>query len=63
MSSQMEEILTDCPESIVTVKVSIDGVREKHDRLRGKAGSFEKAMKITAMHKRAMEGLSALPDE
>jgi radical SAM protein with 4Fe4S-binding SPASM domain len=47
--AQMEEILRDCPESIVTVKVSIDGVREEHDRLRDSKGSYDRAISSIEM--------------
>lgn len=39
-----EQILKDCPKSTVTVKVSIDGIGEKHDSLRGVPQSFNKVI-------------------
>ena len=39
--SVMEQVLAECPESIVTVKLSIDALGQKHDQMRGKAGSFD----------------------
>ncbi len=39
-----EEILRSCGKSVIAVKLSLDGMKEAHDRLRGKAGSFEKTM-------------------
>jgi len=39
-----EEILHSCPKSTVVVKVSIDGPADVHDRLRGVAGAYAKAM-------------------
>lgn len=39
-----EEILRNCPESAVVVKVSLDGLGEEHDRVRNTPGSFAKAM-------------------
>ncbi len=39
--SVMEQVLGECPESIITVKLSIDALGDKHDQMRGKAGSFE----------------------
>ncbi|KKK56572.1 hypothetical protein LCGC14_3063170, partial [marine sediment metagenome] len=39
--SVMEQVLADCPESVVTVKLSIDGLKDMHDRMRGKSGSFD----------------------
>lgn len=40
-----EEILGSCPESIVTVKLSLDGTGRDHDLIRRTPGSFEKTMK------------------
>lgn len=37
-------ILESCPESIVTVKLSLDGLGQVHDNLRGVAGAFEKTL-------------------
>ncbi|MCK4910324.1 MAG: radical SAM protein [Thermodesulfovibrionales bacterium] len=39
--SVMEQVLNECPESIVTVKLSIDAVGDKHDQMRGRPGSFD----------------------
>lgn len=39
-----EEILRRCKKSVIAVKLSLDGLNEAHDRLRGKKGSFEKTM-------------------
>lgn len=39
-----EEILRRCPRSVVTVKLSLDGLGEEHDRLRGVPGGFDKVM-------------------
>lgn len=39
-----EEILRSCAKSIVAVKLTIDGLGEKHDTLRATPGSFEKTM-------------------
>jgi MoaA/NifB/PqqE/SkfB family radical SAM enzyme len=41
---RMEEILRRCNKSVIAVKLSLDGLNETHDRLRGKKGSFEKTM-------------------
>lgn len=38
------EILLHCKKSTVVVKLSMDGLNEKHDLLRGVSGSFEKLM-------------------
>lgn len=48
-----EEILKRCPESVVVLKLSLDGVGERHDALRGTPGGFARAM-------RTYEGLAAL---
>ena len=39
-----EQILTDCPESTVVVKLSLDGIGADHDALRRTPGGFAKAM-------------------
>jgi radical SAM protein with 4Fe4S-binding SPASM domain len=39
-----EQILKSCPNSVITVKVSIDGIGEKHDSLRGVPNSFNKVI-------------------
>ncbi len=39
-----EDILKNCPESVVAVKLSLDGVGERHDALRGIPGSFQKVI-------------------
>lgn len=39
-----EEILRRCRKSVIAVKLSLDGIEETHDRLRGSKGSFEKTM-------------------
>jgi MoaA/NifB/PqqE/SkfB family radical SAM enzyme len=50
-----EDVLRRCPESVVVVKVSLDGVGERHDALRGTPGGFAKAL-------RTIEGLAALAE-
>jgi len=40
----VKEILQTCPELKVEVDVSIDGLSETHDRIRGVRGNFEKAL-------------------
>ena len=42
---RVEEILEVCPRSQVVVNVSLDGVGERHDEIRGVKGNFERAMK------------------
>ena len=48
-----EEILSHCKKSVIAVKLSLDGLNETHDKLRGKKGSFEKTMSTY----RLLEGL------
>lgn len=40
-----EQILKHCANSVVTVKLSVDGLNEDHDVLRNTPGSFEKTMR------------------
>lgn len=42
---RVKEILEVCPGSQIVVNVSIDGVGEQHDEIRGVKGNFERAMK------------------
>lgn len=44
-----ELILSSCPKSIVTVKLSLDGVGDDHDILRSTPGSFEKTIRTYHM--------------
>jgi MoaA/NifB/PqqE/SkfB family radical SAM enzyme len=39
-----ERILMDCRRSVIAIKLSLDGLRERHDSLRGKPGSFDKTL-------------------
>lgn len=39
-----EQILKESPRSIITVKLSLDGVQERHDEVRNTPGSFAKTM-------------------
>jgi MoaA/NifB/PqqE/SkfB family radical SAM enzyme len=39
-----ERIVRDCPDSVIAVKLSLDGLGEDHDRLRNTPGSFAKTM-------------------
>lgn len=39
-----EQIVKHCPKSVITVKLSIDGINEDHDVLRNTPGSFGKTM-------------------
>lgn len=44
IEARTEEILKNCPDSTVVVKLSLDGLGAEHDALRGVAGSFDKVM-------------------
>ncbi len=48
-----ERILARCPESVIVLKLSLDGVGERHDAVRGTPGGFAKVM-------RTYQGLAAL---
>ena len=45
IKEKTERILKSCPKSIVTVKVSLDGIGPTHDYIRGVRGGFDKVMK------------------
>jgi MoaA/NifB/PqqE/SkfB family radical SAM enzyme len=53
IAERTEELLRRCPESVVVVKLSLDGVGAAHDRLRQVPGGFERVL-------RAHERLAAL---
>jgi MoaA/NifB/PqqE/SkfB family radical SAM enzyme len=40
-----QKILRDCPQSVVVVKLSLDGIEGAHDALRGVPGAFGKVMR------------------
>jgi MoaA/NifB/PqqE/SkfB family radical SAM enzyme len=42
---QIEEIIENCPESQIIVNLSIDGIGENHDLIRGVKENFEKSLK------------------
>jgi radical SAM protein with 4Fe4S-binding SPASM domain len=44
IKEKTEQILKDCREARVVVKLSLDGVGSEHDELRGVAGSFDKVL-------------------
>jgi len=44
IKSRTEQILKQCPDSIIAVKLSMDGLYHEHDALRNTPGSFEKTM-------------------
>lgn len=45
VAERTEEILDRCPESVVVLKLSLDGVGPAHDAVRRAPGAFEKAMR------------------
>ena len=49
ITEMTEQILKDCPKSTITVKLSLDGLGEAHDRLRNTPGSFVKTMETYTM--------------
>lgn len=52
IGAMTEEILADCPESTVVVKLSLDGPAEIHDRLRGVPGAFARTMETHGLLQR-----------
>ncbi|PKL52125.1 MAG: radical SAM protein [Nitrospira bacterium HGW-Nitrospira-1] len=44
IKDRTEKILRQCPQSIIVVKLSLDGLSDEHDTLRNTPGSFEKTM-------------------
>lgn len=44
ISERMEEIVRSCPESVIALKLSMDGLGKAHDTLRSTPGSFDKTM-------------------
>lgn len=44
IAEKTEEILKHCRKSTVTVKLSLDGIAEDHDTIRGVRGNFEKVL-------------------
>ena len=42
---QTRQILCTCPEIQLTISLPLDGLRETHDRIKGREGSFEKVIK------------------
>jgi MoaA/NifB/PqqE/SkfB family radical SAM enzyme len=44
-----ERIVKDCPQSVIAVKLSLDGLGEDHDRLRDTPGSFDKTMETYSL--------------
>jgi radical SAM protein with 4Fe4S-binding SPASM domain len=52
---QTEEILRYCRESVITVKLSLDGLGDAHDRIRNTPGSFERTMETYDLLKGLMD--------
>jgi MoaA/NifB/PqqE/SkfB family radical SAM enzyme len=44
IGERTERIVRECPESVIAVKLSLDGLGDNHDRLRNTPGSFDKTM-------------------
>lgn len=44
IKDRTEQILKECPQSIIAVKLSMDGLYREHDSLRNTPGNFEKTM-------------------
>lgn len=42
---RIEQILVSCPKSVVVIKLSMDGLHERHNELRNTPNSFEKTLK------------------
>ncbi|MGE5047344.1 MAG: radical SAM protein [Deltaproteobacteria bacterium] len=49
IAARTEQILERCPASVVVVKLSLDGVGERHDAVREVPGGFEKLMRTYAL--------------
>jgi len=45
IADMAERILAHCRDTTVAIKVSLDGIGEEHDRLRGTPGGFERALR------------------
>ena len=56
IKDRTEQILKQCPKSIIAVKLSMDGLSHEHDALRNSPGSFEKTLKTYHL----LKGLPAL---
>ncbi len=67
VAGRTEEILKRCPESVVVVKLSLDGVGADHDVLRQVPGGFDKLMRtcerlaaLARRHRRLEVGINTL---
>ncbi len=49
IAERTERIVKDCPESVIAVKLSLDGLGEDHDRLRNTPGSFARTMETYSL--------------
>ena len=54
------DILKRCPDTRVTVAVSLDGLRETHDRIKRFAGAFDRAVETIRRLARVRDGFPAL---
>jgi MoaA/NifB/PqqE/SkfB family radical SAM enzyme len=52
---QVEDICASCPDARVIINLSLDGVGEKHDRIRGVPGNFDRVLSTY----RGLRGLSS----
>jgi MoaA/NifB/PqqE/SkfB family radical SAM enzyme len=43
---KVKEILNQCKKSHITINISVDGIGEKHDEIRGIPGNFKRAMDV-----------------
>ena len=67
IAGRTEQILERCPRSVVVVKLSLDGVGERHDAVRRTPGGFEKLMltyallaRLAARHENLELGVNTL---
>lgn len=44
IAEKVERICRECPNAVIRVPLSIDGIGETHDKVRGKEGTFDKVM-------------------
>ncbi len=56
IAERTEAVLRSCPNSTVTVKLSLDGPEEVHDRLRGVPGAYRKVLETHRLLKRLLPG-------
>jgi MoaA/NifB/PqqE/SkfB family radical SAM enzyme len=46
---RIEAIVRSCPDSVIALKLSLDGLGEAHDALRSTPGSFDKTLQTTML--------------